>query len=186
MTCNKSNFMNYIDIILIIPIIWFAYQGFKRGLVIELTSLLALILGIYAALYFSGYAANFLTNNLNIGPKYVPIISFIITFIVVVVIVFFIGKILEKLINMVALGFLNKLAGVVFGILKAAVFMSIIMLIINHFNDKFISDEKKEGSFLYEPIAGIAPLLWQSFKEFDLDDPSQTKPKDENEEVISL
>lgn len=178
--------MNIIDIILIIPIIWFAYQGFKRGLVIELTSLLALILGIYAALYFSGYAANFLTNNLNIGPKYVPIISFIITFIVVVVIVFFIGKILEKLINMVALGFLNKLAGVVFGILKAAVFMSIIMLIINHFNDKFISDEKKEGSFLYEPIAGIAPLLWQSFKEFDLDDPSQTKPKDENEEVISL
>ena len=178
--------MNYIDIILIIPIIWFAYQGFKRGLVIELTSLLALILGIYAALYFSGYAANVLTNNLNIGPKYVPIISFIITFIVVVVIVFFIGKILEKLINMVALGFMNKLVGGVFGILKAAVFMSIILLIINHFNDNLISEEKKEGSFLYGTVSGIAPLLWQSFKEFDLDDPSQTESKDKNNEVISL
>ena len=67
--------MNIIDIILILPIIWFAYAGFKRGLIIELASLVALILGIYAALYFSFYAENFLENIFNMGPKYRGILS---------------------------------------------------------------------------------------------------------------
>ena len=175
--------MNIIDIILIIPIIWFAYQGFKRGLIIELASLLALILGIYAALYFSNYAADFLANNLDLGPKYIPIISFIITFIVVVIIVYFIGKILEKLVNMVALGFLNKLAGGIFGILKAAIFISIIFLIINHFNDKLISQEKKDGSLLYGPVAGIAPLLWNSLEDMNFDDSKIQEFKEDVEKV---
>jgi len=159
--------MNFLDIIFIIPIIWFAYQGFKRGLIIELASLAALILGIYAALYFSYYAENFLVNNMNMDTEYVSIIGFIITFLIVVIIVYFIGKILEKVVNMVALGFLNKMTGGLFGILKAAVLISIVLLIINNFNDKFISKEKKENSFLYAPIAGIAPLLWQNLKDFD-------------------
>lgn len=172
--------MNFLDIIFIIPIVWFAYQGFKRGLIIELASLLALILGVYAALYFSDYAANFLINNMDMGPKYVPLTSFILTFIVVVVLVYFIGKILEKLINIVALGFLNKLAGSIFGILKAAVVLSIVLLIINQFNDDLISKQNKKNSLLYGPISGIAPILWQHLEDFDLDD---SKIKDLKEEV---
>jgi membrane protein required for colicin V production len=162
--------MNYIDIILAIPIIWFAFQGFKRGFVVELASLAALILGIYAALHFSGFAVEFLHNNFDINPDYIPVIAFIITFIIVVIVVHFIGKILEKIINMVALGFLNKLAGAIFGFLKAVLIISIIMLIINHFNEDFISKDKKNNSLLYNKIEGVAPALWMQIQEWDLDD----------------
>lgn len=165
--------MNYIDIILIIPIIWFSYQGFRKGFIIELASLVALILGIYAALYFSGYAADFLVNNFDIGADYIPVISFIITFIAVVFLVYLVGKILERVVDMVALGFINKLAGAVFGLLKGAVLLSIVILIIHHFNDDLISKEKKKGSFLYPPVEGIAPTLWNSLKE--LNDPTIEK-----------
>lgn len=175
--------MNYIDIILIIPVIWFAYQGFKRGLIIELASLIALILGIYAAIYFSGYAAEFLVNNFDMGPKYVQVIAFIITFIVVVVLVHLLGRILEKLINMVALGFLNKLTGGLFGILKAVLFMSIAIMVINHFNNKFISEEKQEGSFFFEPIAVVAPFLWNQLENFDPDGDQYDKLKKELDSV---
>jgi len=102
--------MNIIDIVLLIVFAWFAYQGFKKGFVIELASLVALILGIYAAIYFSSYAEYFLVNSLNMDNDYIPVTSFVITFIVVVIVVYALGRILEKLINMVALGFLNKLA----------------------------------------------------------------------------
>ncbi len=173
--------MNIIDIIFIIPVIWFAYHGFKRGLIIELASLLALILGIYAALYFSGYAAGFLINNMDVSPKYVPMTSFIITFIAVVVIVYFIGKILEKLVNMIALGFLNKLAGGFFGIVKAAVLISIVLLIINHFNDDLISSQKKKNSILYGPIEEIAPFLWQKLENMT---PEDKNIKEVKEDVV--
>lgn len=175
--------MNYIDIILIIPIIWFAYQGFKRGLIIELASLVALVLGIYAAIYLSGYAASFLENNFDIGSRYLPVISFIITFIIVVVIVHLIGRILEKLINMVALGFLNKLAGGIFGIFKAALFISIVLLVIHHFDDKWISNEKRESSLLYKPIASIAPFLWDILEDFDFDGKEINKLKKNAEDI---
>ena len=162
--------MNYIDLLLLLPIIWFVYQGFRKGFVIELASLLALVLGIYAALYFSGYVATVLVDHLNMGPRYVPVVSFIITFIVVVFLVYAVGKLLEKLINLVALGFLNKIAGAVFGLLKGAVLISVVLMIINHFNEDLISEEKRSGSMLYEPIEGIAPMLWDSFRDWDLDD----------------
>ena len=165
--------MNIIDIILIIPIIWFAYLGFKRGLIIELASLIALILGIYAALYFSFYAEDLLANIFNMGPKYRGIAAFILTFVVVIVVVHLIGKLLEKIINLVALGFLNKLAGGIFGVLKGAVLLSVILLILNQFNNKLISQEKKEGSMFYGPVAGIAPLLWDKLQNQEYIDPPE-------------
>lgn len=175
--------MNFLDIILIIPIVWFAYQGFKKGVIIELASLLALILGIYAALYSSSYAADFLINNMDLGSKYVPVTSFILTFIVVVVIVYFVGKFLEKLVNMVALGFLNKLFGSFFGILKAAVVLSVALLIINQFNDGLISRQKKKNSFLYGPISSIAPFLWDKLEDFNFDDSKIEEFKEDVEEI---
>lgn len=176
--------MNIIDILILIPFVWFAYQGFKKGLVIGLASLAALVLGIYAALYFSGIVAVFLTDNLNIKTEYLHIISFIVTFIGVVILVHFIGKLLEKLINMVALGFLNKLAGAVFGVLKAAVFLSVIILIINHFDDKIISEEKKEGSFLYSPVSEIAPFLWKKFQDLKIDNERFHEQKEKADEIM--
>ena len=176
--------MNIIDIIILVPFAWFAYTGFKKGLVIGIASLAALILGIYAALYFSGIVAGFMTDSLNIKTDYLPIISFIVTFIGVVILIHFLGKLLEKLINLVALGFLNKLAGAVFGILKAAVFLSVLILIINHFDGKIISEEKRESSFLYNPVSEIAPFLWNKFQDLEIDDERFQEQKEKVEEVL--
>lgn len=176
--------MNIIDIILFIPIIWFAYAGFKRGFIIELASLVALILGIYTALYFSFYAENFLEHILNMGPKYRPIVAFILTFIVVIVLVHLIGKLLERLINLVALGFLNKFAGGIFGILKGALFLSIVLLIINQFNDKFISEDKKEGSMLYGPVASLAPYLWHQVEGWNINRNNEILPRRDSENSV--
>jgi len=160
--------MNIIDIIFIIPLAWFTYVGFKKGLIIELFSLVALILGIYAALHFSFYAENFLIANLNINDQYIPIASFIVTFIIVVLLVFVLGKIIEKFINVLALGFLNKLAGSAFGLLKSALIISVVLILINNVNISLISEERKENSLLYRPVESIAPLLWSKMQDLDI------------------
>ena len=48
--------MGVLDIIFIIPIVWLAYKGFSKGLIIELATLAALVLGIYASLPLLGGA----------------------------------------------------------------------------------------------------------------------------------
>ncbi len=158
--------MNILDIILVIPLLWFAYKGFTKGLIIELSSLGALILGVYAAYYFSDYAKEFLTNNFEIKKQYLQILSFAVTFIVVVILVLLLGKILEKFVNLIALGFLNKLAGGIFGILKVAFVLSVIIFIINSFDEKemIISEKMRKESVLYKPISSFAPKVIPKIK----------------------
>lgn len=163
--------MNILDIIIIIPLLLFAWQGFRKGLIIEVATLAALILGLFFAFYFSDYAANLLNEYFNIDEKYMAALSFIVTFIVVVIAIIAIGKILQKLIDIILLGFLNKAAGAVFGIIKGALILSILLLIINYFdaNQKLIKEEYKENSILYEPIASFAQQLydWLHLDNFD-------------------
>jgi membrane protein required for colicin V production len=153
--------MNWLDIVLAIPLLWFTYKGFKNGFVIELASLAALVLGIFIALHFSFYAEDYLKDNFEIGEKYLYIISFAITFIIVAVVVFIIGKIVHKLINIIALGFLNRLAGGTFGLIKCAIVLSVILYFLNGFDhdSSLIKPEIKKGSYLYEPVESIVPII---------------------------
>ncbi len=153
--------MNVLDIIFIIPLAWFAYKGFQKGFIIELCSLIALILGIYFAINFSYFASDILVKNFDIADKYLAIVAFIVTFIAVVFGVFFIGKVIEKFIDVLMLGFLNQLAGAAFGVLKAAFLISIVLWIINSFDftNSLIKKEQKENSILYEHLETFAPTV---------------------------
>jgi membrane protein required for colicin V production len=151
--------MNWLDIVLAIPMLWFLYRGFRNGLVIELASLAALILGIYVALHFSFYAEGWLTDNFEISDKYLYIISFALTFIIVALLVFLAGKIIHKLVGIIFLGFLNRLAGGLFGLLKAALVLSVILYFVNGFDPGLIKIDVKENSVLYDPVESIVPLF---------------------------
>jgi len=131
--------MNYIDLVIALFLAWFAYKGYTKGLVIELASLAALVLGIYVAMYFSDITANFLNTYLNVSKKYLSLVAFVLTFVLVVIGVVTVGRILEKFIDILLLGFLNKLAGAVFGVLK----------------------QTRESSMFYETVESVAPTLYQ-------------------------
>ncbi|RLD31428.1 MAG: CvpA family protein, partial [Bacteroidetes bacterium] len=118
--------INLLDIIILIPLLLFTWQGYRKGFIIEVATLAALLLGVYFALYFSDYAASLLTDYFTIDEKYLAALSFIVTFIVVVVAVIVIGKIVQKFVNLLLIGFLNKAAGAIFGLLKGALLVSIL------------------------------------------------------------
>jgi membrane protein required for colicin V production len=151
--------MNWLDIVLAIPLLWFLYKGFRNGLIIELASLAALVLGIYAALHFSFYVQGYLEENFEIAENYLYIVSFAITFLIVAIVVYLAGKIIHKLVSIVALGLLNRLAGGLFGLLKAALVLSVILYFINGFDQGLIKSDVKDSSILYDPIESIVPMI---------------------------
>ncbi|GAB4314961.1 MAG: hypothetical protein Kow00127_06190 [Bacteroidales bacterium] len=157
--------MNYLDLIILVPVAWLAYTGFRRGLVIEVASLAALLLGIYGAIKFSGFTADWLKSNLGWDFDYLQLIAFILTFILVVVLVHFLGRLLEKIVNMAALGFLNKGAGALFGAAKGVVLMSLIIWLFTGFKLDVPPDGIKKESFLYRHVEVVAPWIWNQLKE---------------------
>lgn len=159
--------MNYIDIIIAIPLIFAGFKGFTRGLVVELASLAGLILGIYAAYHFSAIAMPFISKIVHAEPAYQRMAAFAVTFLVVLIAVHLVGKLIEKIVDLVALGFANKLAGLAFGILKGALVISVIIFVFNTFARSWIpaSKETKE-SLLYNPVSSLAPFLIGNIKQF--------------------
>jgi membrane protein required for colicin V production len=162
--------MNYLDFIILVPVAWFAIRGFSHGLVLELTSLIGLILGIYLSLHFSGFAAGFLTDTFHLSAKYLPITSFIVTFLVVIIVFYIIGKIITKVFDVTPLGFVNHLLGLIFGILKAAVLVSLLFFVIQSFDrdEKLISREAKDFSMFYRSVEKVMDVItpWVDLERF--------------------
>lgn len=153
--------MNLLDIFIIVPLVWFAYKGLIRGLVLELASLVGLVLGIWAAIHFSHHTEQFLVDSFHANGQYLPVIAFILTFLAVLLVIFIIGKIIEKLIDLVALSFINKLLGLVFGLLKGSLLVSVALFVINSFDthQRLLKPHIKENSLFYAPLEKIVPTI---------------------------
>lgn len=154
--------MTVLDIILLVLLLFGLINGLRNGLFVEVASLVALIAGVYGAIHFSDFAADFLMSKVDWNEKTVNIIAFAITFIVIVLVITLAGKALTKIADFAALGIVNKLLGGIFGLLKFAVILSVILIIFDSLNKNlpFTNKEDLEDSMLYEPIKSFVPTIF--------------------------
>ena len=157
--------MNTFDIILAALLVFGFVRGLLKGLFVEVASLVALIVGIYGAIHFSYFVGDLLVNYVSWEARYITIVSFAITFAVIVLVIGLLGKMFTKMANFASLGLLNKILGGVFGTLKIALILSVILLVFSKLNDTipFISEEQQDDAILYKPIKDLAPALFPSF-----------------------
>ena len=154
--------MNYIDPIIIILLAWAAYRGFKKGLVIMVSAFVALIIGIWGAVKFSGLVGRWMAETLHVSTPYLSLVSFTITFIVIVILVNIAAVLVSRLLDAIALGFVNRLLGGVFSVLTMALVMSVFFVILNAFDRRhdFMPEKQIEESMFYKPVADFAPKLF--------------------------
>ena len=128
--------MNYLDIFIACLLVFGFVRGYSKGLVMELSSVVALILGVYGSIKFSDFTFIFFSKNFpelikNIDENYLKIASFIFTFLFIIVLISIIGKGVTKFLKMVFLGFINKLLGGCFGTFKFTLFIKVYNSCIN-------------------------------------------------------
>lgn len=152
-----------LDIIFLMPMIWFGWRGAKHGLISEITSLAGLILGLYVAVYFSDKVA----GELPIQGSCVGLIAFGITFFAVLIVAMLSGKLAEKLLDVFSLGVINKLLGCFFGILKVVLVFSSLIFFMNSLDkhEKIFKSELKQQSMLYGYLKPVAPMLYSRLEQ---------------------
>ena len=156
--------MEILDIILSAVLIYALIRGFMKGFFVEVTSLVALALGLYGAIHFSYIASSYLKNSVDWSEKSIQIVAFAITFFLIVGLISLTGKLLTKVAETAALGIVNKIFGAVLGFLKMGLILSVVLIIFSKFNSiiSFVNEEKLEASILYTPVKNIAPMLFPS------------------------
>ena len=164
MVNNLNMEFSYIDLIILIPILFGLYKGFTKGLILSLATLLGLMLGVYGGVKFSHLTANFLFEQFQID---IPLVAFSVTFLVLVIGVYLLGKLLSKFIDVLSLGFLNKLAGAVFGVGKIVLILSVLLMLFENLNQKFnlIEERQISKSQLYVLLKDTSEIVFPYFEE---------------------
>lgn len=154
--------MGVVDIVLGSLILFGLVRGFMKGLFVEVASLVALVAGVYGAIHFSDFAAQYLQTKTDWNEKTISITAFAITFVVIILVISLAGKALTKLADFAALGIINKLAGGVFGALKIALILSVVLIVFDKMNSSitFIDEENMDDSVLYTPVKSLVPMIF--------------------------
>ena len=138
--------LNGLDYLLLVPFLWAVFKGFKNGLIKEVFSLLALILGIFITYKFSF----FIEEKLD-GMFAAHYLAFVITFFAVLIGVHFVGVLVEKIIKLAVPNFLNRLFGICFGIAKWLFICSILLIMLKTVDtkQKILTPKLTENSLFY-------------------------------------
>ena len=151
--------MKILDIILIILLLIGAYSGYKKGLIIEIIGLVALILAIIGGLKLVQWGGEFLRNTFDIDSIWLPVITFILIFLIILLIVYSIGSMLKHAVHLTLLGSVDRLAGSVLGIIKWAFGLSVIIWFFSNIGFVF-PEEMSANTFVYPQIYDFAPMVF--------------------------
>jgi membrane protein required for colicin V production len=154
--------MNYVDIILFIPLAYGAFRGFSRGLIVEVSTLLALVLGVYLSLRWSLALEELLQDYITIPGTYSYYVAFAIIFLFAVLAIHLLGILLTRVVGLIALGLLNRFLGMLFGVLKMAVVTCALLFLLEAIDQHygFIPAATKAGSLLYTPLVTFAKWVY--------------------------
>lgn len=164
--------MSLFDIILLILIGGFAMFGFWFGLIHTLGSLVGTVLGAYLASRYYEPMADWLIGITGWGENVSRVVMFIIAFIVINRFVGFVFWILEKLFSIITrlpfIRSLDRLLGLLFGILEGFITIGLIFYFIARFplSEKIMAwiEASKVAPYAIDIAEVLLPLLPDALK----------------------
>ena len=155
--------MKIIDIILILILLFGAYRGYQKGLLLEILTFLALIIAIISAFHLLHSGVKWLSDYFS-ETKLLPYISFILIFLLVFTGIFFLSKVLKRIIDYTLLGSFDKYAGALLGTCQIAFAVSMVLW-LSHNAHIDLPRSYTNGTFLYPNLVAFAPKIvsWVSY-----------------------
>ena len=146
--------MNVIDIILIIPLLWSIYKGFRDGIAVQLGGVAGLFIGIYLAFRFGPAVGELL----KIDPEFAPAAGFAIIVVAVIIAIAIIGRIMRKLFRFAGLGVLDQIGGALLSLLKVGLIVGLLAYGFNHINrsQQWVKQARLDNSLLFNTLSKAA------------------------------
>lgn len=154
--------MSIIDIIIVVILGLGAFEGFRKGFLLGVLGLFGFVIAVILGIYFMSPMNDWLGENITEFNLGFPIFGFIVIFILTMIIIRTVGWILKQLMDMVLLGPLDATVGAIFGVVKAAFFISLFFWLSSLFKLEIPKKWTADSDMLYfiEPIApGIVAVV---------------------------
>lgn len=133
-----------------------------KGFAVTVSSLLALYLAVFLAFKGMHLATSWLGIQFGWQTPWMPFIGFLTVFVLVFAGVLLLGRTFDRLFKAAALGWANRLAGAMFGVLQWVLVAGTLLWLVDQV--QLLEPEVKHSSKLYESVYGTARYSWELFE----------------------
>ncbi len=154
--------MNVIDVVAFIILTYGVLRGLNKGFIIEISGILAFALGLMGAFKFSNLTSKIFSNLVNWNPKAIQLVCFIALFLIITYLISLMAKMITKTLKFIALGWLNRIFGALFGFIKWSIIISALFIVANEINT-FVTvfpNSIFENSKIYPFLADFGSFLF--------------------------
>ena len=150
--------MNILDIILLICFVPALIQGIRKGFIAQAISIVSIIAGIWTSARFADVVSAWIGQFITASEQVLKVVAFAIILVIVFLVLAAVGKLLEGMFKLVMLGWLNKLLGVVFALIKTGLIVGLVIIAFSSLNEtfKFVQESVLNESVLYPPLKNLA------------------------------
>ena len=131
--------MNFFDILVITILAYGFIRGIFRGLVREVSSIVGVLGGFYAAFTYYPDVAKLLSPLISrwvTNAAYIDILSYLAIFSTVMIVVSILAAIIKYLLNIAYLGWVDRVCGALFGLLKAGLVICVVFIVFTAFSPR--------------------------------------------------
>ena len=158
--------MNTLDLFLAALLGLGIWRGFATGAIRQVFGVAGWLLAFVLGTALMGGVGATVVESLGASPRLAPVLGFVVVFGLVLAAVAAVGHAFRKALEAIKLGGLDKLLGGGLSGLKAALSLSVFLLVTGFSplpggEPWLVSAETREGSLLYEPVRATAPAFWQ-------------------------
>jgi membrane protein required for colicin V production len=150
--------MNGFDVIILMPLAFFAWLGYRNGLVREILGIVGVVLALFIGFQYAGPATNWFNTDTVEKSQYLPYFTFFIIFIVILILIRLTIFFMEEFLSVLMLSVPNRILGSFFGILKASLFISIALIIFD--SVELPEKSTRQSSLTYNTLVGVAPKAY--------------------------
>ncbi len=150
--------MNVLDIIILVLLIPALIRGISKGLIEQVAAFASLMLSAWTAYKFSSRLEEVLSTHINVSPQLLYIISFAIIIVIVVLLLHLIARLATKFIELLHMGWINSVLGVVFAIFNVLLVIGLVLFLFTSLNTSsfHLDTTWLDDSMIYQSI--IKPL----------------------------
>lgn len=158
-----QNSMNVFDIIVYIALAWAVFNGWRRGFLLQMLSLVAVV----AALYFAAQYAPEVEAMLGVEVGARGVVGFIVIFLAAIVLISIAAHLLRAVFRFAGLGVVDVLFGVLFSVAKVMLIVSVLFAWFASLNKDYtwVSKQTVEQSRWFAPVKGVTDKLTPYFED---------------------
>ena len=157
--------MTWLDILILLPLLIGLVRGLMRGFVVEITTIVALIAAFVGSRLWGAPFAQWLLKQFVWPEAVCSVVAYALIFIGIALFLNIVARLISRLFKAISLGWLNRLLGAIFGIVKWGLVVMLLVLGVHRLDSQFhfFNDNLKAHSTVYNTTVSLADKTWNLF-----------------------